>query len=137
MHLPEYKVLRVLDMSCTERELRRWLQVMARMYPLVQEGTDYAHYILPSGGTARIGFKELPMRVIALVRLPRMEVILAYSEQRLGQASANSNSTHEAPAHQSISDEVTNNQSLDIKYPAEEADAFAKTFLLYTQRGGG
>jgi hypothetical protein len=108
MNPAEFKTLRVLDMSCTERELRRWLQVMARMYPLVLEEVDHADYTLPTGGTARIAFKELPMRVIALVRLPRMEVVLAY-------------------AANAIDDEVSGN----------EADAFVKTFMLYTQRGGG
>lgn len=103
-----YKTLRVLDMSCTERELRRWLQVMARMYPLLEESTGHADYTLPNGGIARIAFKELPMRVIALVRLPRMEVVLAYSDP------------HSA------------NQHL-----AHEAESFVKTFMLYTQRGGG
>lgn len=99
----EWNTLRVLDMSCTERELRRWLQVMARMYPLMQESEDFADYILPTGGTARIAFKPLPMRAIALVRLPRMEVSVMCS----GQASP------------------------------EDGDTFLKTFLLYTQRGGG
>ncbi|MDH4396832.1 MAG: hypothetical protein QE278_14230 [Limnobacter sp.] len=95
-------------MSCTEKELRRWLQTMARMYPLIVEANDHADYTLPSGSTARIAFKELPMRVIALVRLPRMEVVLAYSD-----------------AHSA-------NQHLD-----HQAEAFVKTFMLYTQRGGG
>lgn len=90
-------------MSCTERELRRWLQVMARMYPLQLEAADYADYHLPSGHTARISFSELPMRVIALVRLPRMEVVLSCATEA----------------------------------GLEEADAFVKTFMLYTQRGGG
>lgn len=90
-------------MSCTERELRRWLQVMARLYPMLSEGVAHADYQLSGGQTARISFSELPMRVIALVRLPRMEVVL----------------------------------SCDTEASPDEADAFVKTFMLYTQRGGG
>lgn len=102
--LPEgYQTLRVLDMGCVERELRRWLQTMGKMYPLVVETSDHAEYDLPSGGRLRIAFKDLPPRVIALVRLSRMEVVLAFGPQAL----------------------------------PDEAAEFLKTFMLYTQRGGG
>jgi hypothetical protein len=68
-----------LDMSCTERELRRWIQMIAALFPMLAEEESHADFTL-EGGTARIAWKQLPDRVIALVRLKRMEVTLAYSE---------------------------------------------------------
>lgn len=68
-----------LDMSCTERELRRWVHMIAAIFPMTAEEVSYADYTV-EGGTARIAWKELPDRVIALVRLQRMEVTLAFSD---------------------------------------------------------
>jgi hypothetical protein len=70
---------KALDMSCTERELRRWLQMIAAIFPMTSEEDAHADYTV-EGGTARIAWKELPDRVIALVCLKRMEVTLAFSE---------------------------------------------------------
>ncbi|MCR2745491.1 hypothetical protein [Limnobacter parvus] len=68
-----------LDMSCTERELRRWLQMIASIFPMVSEESSCADFTI-EGGTARIAWKPMPDRVIALIRLSRMEVVLAFSE---------------------------------------------------------
>jgi hypothetical protein len=70
---------KALDMSCTERELRRWLQMIAALFPMTAEEAFHADFTV-EGGTARIAWKEMPDRVIALVRLKRMEVTLAYSD---------------------------------------------------------
>lgn len=70
---------KALDMSCTERELRRWLQMIAAIFPMTAEEASHADFTV-EGGTARIAWKEMPDRVIALVRLKRMEVTLAYSD---------------------------------------------------------
>jgi hypothetical protein len=68
-----------LDMSCTERELLRWVDMIAALFPKCGTGDSYADFEL-GGGIARIAWKPLPDRVIALVRLKRMEVMLAYSD---------------------------------------------------------
>jgi len=68
-----------LDMSCTERELRRWVHMIAGLFPMITEEASHADFTV-EGGTARIAWKVLPDRVIALVRLKRMEVTLAYSD---------------------------------------------------------
>lgn len=70
---------KALDMSCTERELRRWVHMIAELFPMTSEQPDHADFEV-QGGTARIAWKEMPDRVIALVRLKRMEVTLAFSE---------------------------------------------------------
>lgn len=70
---------KALDMSCTERELRRWVHMIAELFPMTAEKDCFADFEV-DGGTARIAWKELPDRVIALVRLKRMEVSLAFSD---------------------------------------------------------
>lgn len=69
----------VHDMGCTERELRRYIQTMHKLFPLVAEHSDHALYEV-EGGQARIRFAKLPDRVIALARISRMEVELGFSD---------------------------------------------------------
>lgn len=76
-----------LDMSCTERELLRWVDMIAALFPKCATGDSYAEFKL-EGGTARIAWKLLPDRAIALVRLKRMEVTLAYSGEVSAEARA-------------------------------------------------
>ena len=78
---------KALDMSCTERELRRWVHMLAALFPMLSEQNDHADFSV-QGGTARIAWKQMPDRVIALVRLKRMEVTLAFSSDVLPQAKA-------------------------------------------------
>jgi hypothetical protein len=70
---------KALDMACTERELRRWVLMIAQLFPMTSEQPDHADFEV-QGGTARIAWKEMPDRVIALIRLKRMEVTLGFSE---------------------------------------------------------
>lgn len=79
---------KALDMSCTERELRRWVHMIAELFPMIAEEAAYADYTV-EGGTARIAWQQLPDRVIALVRLKRMEVTLAFSDGVPVEARAN------------------------------------------------
>lgn len=70
---------KALDMSCTEQELRRWVHMIAKLFPMISEQASHADFEV-QGGTARIAWKALPDRVIALVRLKRLEVTLAFSD---------------------------------------------------------
>lgn len=70
----------VHDMGCTERELRRYLQTMNKLFPMIQEQADHATYEV-NGGQACISFHKLPDRVIALARISRMEVVLGFTEE--------------------------------------------------------
>ncbi|WP_370264528.1 hypothetical protein [Limnobacter sp.] len=67
-----------LDMSCTERELWRWLdELIARLYPMRQREQSLAEFQV-DGGLARIHWEPLPDRVIALVRLKRLAVSIGF-----------------------------------------------------------
>lgn len=73
-------------MACTPRELMRWLsELIAKLYPLQrispgEPNAGYADYQL-SQGLARVRWSALPDRVIALVRLKRLEVSLEFEAQ--------------------------------------------------------
>lgn len=62
-------------MACTERELLRWLGIMETLFELAQREPSVWVFNLQSG-QARIAWSPLPDRVIALVRLKRLEVRL-------------------------------------------------------------
>ncbi|WP_288109298.1 hypothetical protein [Limnobacter sp.] len=70
-----FKCISLRDMACTERELLRWLGVMETLFePAGREAAAWLFKL--NGGHARIAWAPLPDRVIALVRLKRLEVRL-------------------------------------------------------------
>ncbi|HEX4843955.1 MAG TPA: hypothetical protein VFV57_09795 [Limnobacter sp.] len=76
--MPEFQNAVTLDMSCTERELWRWLnELIAHLYPMQHSAASSADFLV-QGGLARIHWEALPDRVIALVRLKRLAVSIGF-----------------------------------------------------------
>ena len=76
--MQDFQTHKTLDMSCTERELLRWLDMISGVVP--QVGVSAAHQdFAVDGGLARVAWSTLPDRVIALVRMKRLEVLLQFT----------------------------------------------------------
>jgi hypothetical protein len=66
------------EYGCTEAEWRRWMPAATAGLPLREAGTR-AFEVSIGAGSLSIGWTPLPPRVIALVRLPRMQVRFAFA----------------------------------------------------------
>ncbi|HEY1058277.1 MAG TPA: hypothetical protein VGE55_06055 [Limnobacter sp.] len=76
--MPDFQTHKTLDMSCTERELLRWLDMISGVVPRGSVATMSQDFQLESG-LARVAWSTLPDRVIALVRMKRLEVLLQFT----------------------------------------------------------
>ncbi|MCQ8896648.1 hypothetical protein NQT62_09410 [Limnobacter humi] len=85
--MPDFQTATTLDMSCTERELLRWLDMIASVVPRGLVGASTQDFLL-EGGLGRVAWTPLPDRVIALVRMKRLEVLLQFTGDVTAQARA-------------------------------------------------
>lgn len=77
--MDEFKTAVTFDMSCVERELVRWLDTIGSVVPMCAQGANNRDFSLPAGGVARVFWQVLPDRVIALVRMKRLDVQIQFS----------------------------------------------------------
>ena len=77
--MDEFKTAVAFDMSCVEPELVRWLDTIGTVVPMCAQGASHRDFSLNAGGVARVFWQPLPDRVIALVRMKRLDVQIQFS----------------------------------------------------------
>ncbi len=65
------------EYGCTEREWRSWMPGAMGGHELLPEGAQALRAVIGSG-QLRLEWSVLPARVIALVRVPRLQVSFAF-----------------------------------------------------------